>query len=119
MPIPIKTHKWSTQKNKDCIDFYVDILSDDDRKSLEEIVGDNEDVCQICQSSSGKPGVKLYIVPTNTDFKDAVKALAKIFKIKEYVKNEMNQLRALGGRMISGTSKDNLIILFMEIFKCL
>ena len=119
MPIPIKTHEWSTEGNKDCIDFYVDRLSDDDRKSLEEIVGNNEDVCQISQSSSGKPGVKLYIVPANTDFKDAVKALAEIFKIKEYVKNEMNQLRARDRSMTRGTVENNLIILFIEILKCL
>lgn len=98
MPIPIADHKYFTQKNgKSYLSFYAKRnLSDEEKKTLNDIVKKSNGACRQARNSSGKIGVRIYCVSSNSNLKEAIVALNNLFDINSYVDLQMRNFDLYG-----------------------
>lgn len=101
MPIPVINHMYSHRDGKQFIIFYVSKLTEDQQKTLEKFVARSNKACEIAQGPSGIPGVRLWDVSSNSDFKEIVKDLDEQIDIRQYVNSVLDQYqeRRAGGEI--------------------
>jgi hypothetical protein len=115
MLIPIITHKFDGENKS--ITFYVNLSQDELKALLEDPLKEFGDICTIV-FDSGDAGVKISTNSNDTEFKNLIKALAKILNIEDYVENAQ---RAHVERLTQdgvNPLQDDLSQIYAKILRC-
>lgn len=97
MPIPVVSSMYdfdgSIAPNRLFIEFYVQSLTEDQQKTLQSIVDDHKEACDMVSSSGApRPEIRLRNVSNESAFRSAVQALDELVEIKRYATTWKDEL---------------------------
>lgn len=115
MLTPIITHKFDGENKP--ITFYVNLSQDELKALLEDPLKEFEDICTVVRGSRDA-GVQISTNSNDTEFKNLVKALAKILNIEDYVENAQHDLVEYLRQAGVNPLQDDLSQIYAKILRC-